>query len=227
MEKTENIITDQDIKDMIDGIADNGILRGKLCGKDISKWDLSKLSIQYFKKLSFSSKTQFSDEKEKKFKPYDILEKAKSVGKETEELHQKGITGKGIEIAVIDTNINRNLEILKDIEIIDEFHKEIPEEEHGITVLDSLRKIVPESKIFYYPYNKESEKKQQEIKKIVKDIIQRGIKIISISTNIQKDKEINELCKKEGITLIDSETFYRDFTYCFRNIDEETRDRKL
>lgn len=47
-------------------------LRG-LCGRDVSEIDMSNLSIEMFKRLTFDTKTTFSQEQLEKFHPFDII----------------------------------------------------------------------------------------------------------------------------------------------------------
>ena len=49
-----------------------------ICGKDISKIDMSKLSINNFRRLTFDSKTIFSEEQKEKFHPEEILRQGKN-----------------------------------------------------------------------------------------------------------------------------------------------------
>lgn len=72
-------------------------LRG-LCGKDVSEIDMSKLSIEMFKRLTFDTKTTFSQEQIEKFYPYDIMEQ----GKQFDNIGESEIDGSGTTIAIID-----------------------------------------------------------------------------------------------------------------------------
>ena len=79
------------------------ILEG-ICGEDVSKIDMSNLSPENFRRLTFDNKTIFSDEQIKKFHPEKLLEQGKEFSniKEEKGLHEKGITGKGTNIAILD-----------------------------------------------------------------------------------------------------------------------------
>lgn len=57
-----NKITDEDVKNSINGNTSNYILREYLCGKDVRKIDMSGLSLEFFKYLSFDENTKFNEE---------------------------------------------------------------------------------------------------------------------------------------------------------------------
>lgn len=219
-----NIITDKEIRLMISGIKSNYFLRNGFCGKDIRSYDLSNLSIEMFKKISFDSNTIFSDRQIKRFKPFEILEDAKSFGKSIDSLHTEGLKGKGVKIAVIDSNIQKNHNVINDAKVDfveDELSGE--EEVHGLTVLSALLEVAPDVQVTYYADNKYNQKRDDRILKYINDIVdQKDIKIISMSSRI-KDKsiqqEVNKLLLENNITLIDSSEFYKNFTYCFKSMD--------
>lgn len=78
------------------------ILEG-LCGKDVSKIDMSNLSPANFRRLTFESETIFSAEQIKKFYPQKILEEGKSFSNGMERLHAEEIDGRGTTIGIIDS----------------------------------------------------------------------------------------------------------------------------
>lgn len=79
------------------------ILEG-ICGEDVSKIDMSNLSPENFRRLTFDNKTIFSDEQIKRFHPEKLLEQGKKFSnvKEEKGLHENGINGKGTSIAILD-----------------------------------------------------------------------------------------------------------------------------
>ena len=218
-------ITDKDVEDMMAGIEDNNLLRDGLCGYDLSNVDLSELSLGSFKRLSFDEKTIFSEEQLEQFHPFEQLELSKSPGESIKELHNMGIDGAGIKIAVIDSNIDINQELFSSskIEFI-ETERSGKKEVHGATVLSALLGVVPNAEIRYYADNKYDKNRDKNILGYINDIIENSeIKIISMSSNIrdiEMKNKIYELLRHKGITLIDSNTFYKNFTYCFREFDE-------
>lgn len=79
------------------------ILEG-ICGEDVSKIDMSNLSPENFRRLTFDNKTIFSNEQIKRFHPEKLLEQGKKFSnvKEEKGLHENGINGKGTSIAILD-----------------------------------------------------------------------------------------------------------------------------
>lgn len=223
-------ITDKDIGEIINGVASNELIRSGLCGQDISHIDLSELSIDSFKKISFDEKTIFSKEQLKKFKPFELLEKSKKASNYIEQLHNNGVDGKGQNIAVIDTNIDAENEMFENanLTIIND-EKSGEKEEHGATVLSALLQVVPNANIKYFADNKYDENRDFNVLEYIKRIVEDGnIKIISMSSRIRNEKvkeDVQALLEENGITLIDSETFYKKFTYCFRNFDTDGNEK--
>lgn len=73
-------------------------LRG-LCGQqDVSEIDMSDLTIEMFKRLTFDTKTKFSKEQVDKFHPFDIIKQGKQFGN----IKESKIDGSGTTIAIID-----------------------------------------------------------------------------------------------------------------------------
>lgn len=73
-------------------------LRG-LCGRDVSEIDMSNLSIEMFKRLTFDTKTTFSQEQVEKFHPFDIIMEQ---GKQFGNIKKSEIDGDKTTIAIID-----------------------------------------------------------------------------------------------------------------------------
>lgn len=84
-------------------------------GADLSKMDLSVLGdkIEY---MNFDNDTIFpsNDKLPKDFDPKKLLENGKNPGLGIRDLHKKGITGKGITVAIIDTKFNITHQETKD-----------------------------------------------------------------------------------------------------------------
>ncbi len=217
-------LTDSDVQDMLDGKVSNYLLREGLCGRDISQWDLSDLSLEFFKKLCFDSNTKFSEEQMQKFNPKELLEKAKKPSQDICRLHSQGITGQGLTLAVIDTNIDREHEIFSNGNIHMKSSNNMGEvEPHGLTVVSALTQIVPDSQIDYYPYDKTNKNNDNIREELIDKIIESGVKIISMSSSFNSEeirKRVLEKCEKAGVTLIDQPAFVKHFTFCFRDIDE-------
>ena len=219
-------ITNQDVEEMIAGIQFNYILREGLCGADLSECDMSELDFEHFKLLCYDESTHFSDEQIKRFNPMKLLELAKLPMESLREVHSKGINASGVKVAIIDTNIEQNN--IRDlyggrVEYVEsQYEGEI--ESHGATVLDSFMQIAPNAEVQYYPLDKKDKvNKANHLFEYIKQSTQSGVKVISLSNdleNIMGDRidEVRDYLDTNGVTLIDSPTFYRDFTYCFRDI---------
>ena len=219
-------ITNQDVEEMIAGIQFNYILREGLCGADLSECDMSELDFEHFKLLCYDESTHFSDEQIKRFNPMKLLELAKLLMESLREVHSKGINASGVKVAIIDTNIEQNN--IRDlyggrVEYVEsQYEGEI--EPHGATVLGSFMQIAPNAEVQYYPLDKKDKvNKANHLFGYIKKATQSGVKVISLSNdleNIMGDRidEVRDYLDTNGVTLIDSPTFYRDFTYCFRDI---------
>lgn len=87
------------------------VLEG-ICGEDVSNIDMSELSPEYFKMMTFDSETKFSQEQINKFQPNKIIEQGKNFlnVKDNDGLHNKGINGEGTTIALIDTCFDSSIE---------------------------------------------------------------------------------------------------------------------
>lgn len=75
---------------------------------DISSWDLSAYTAQELADvLNFDSKTKFPPKRKlpKGFFPKKILKQAQNPGLGVRKLHKKGITGKGVSVAIMDQNL--------------------------------------------------------------------------------------------------------------------------
>lgn len=76
-----------------------------LCGQDVSKIDMSNLSPEMFKRLTYDSKTKFSQKQLEKFHPFDIIKQ----GKQFANIGETEFDGSGTTIAIIDrfSNISK------------------------------------------------------------------------------------------------------------------------
>ena len=224
-------ITNRDVDEMIEGIQPNYILREGLCGVNLSQCDMSELDFEHFKLLCFDENTIFSENQQKKFKPSELLESAKAPMKEIQNLHNNGVDGRGIKVAIIDTNIDKEAARRKygsHFQYLNsDFDGEV--EPHGATVLDSFIQTAPGVEVQYYPFDKTPRaNKEQQFIECIKQISTSGVKVISLSNSLgniikneEKHKEIRAFLEQNEITLIDSDLFYRDFTYCFRDINSD------
>lgn len=188
------IINDEVIYKMINGEYDNYIIRQGLCGRNVENWDLSGLSEQMLQRLSFDSDTKFP--KNLQEQAQKLLENSKIIMQEIQELQEAGITGKGVNIAIIDTPFDSsqfgdNLSYHQMYGVI--------KENHGITVTSIISQIVPESQIVFFGFDKKSKTRNLDAEKLIKSVIgyeRLKADVLSISAPVEIDKELlSENCE--------------------------------
>lgn len=210
------------------------------CYQDLRKKDLSKINIDLLLKVPFDSSTKWPDLLPEGFDPVKILNQ-RQLGYQFRDLHNRGITGQGITVAVIDhpSNIN-HLEVkdnIKEYIILDEKYNF--SHFHGLAVLSHLcgktLGIAPEVKVYFYgaqPYLGETKAEKhnciinfaikclQDIKEKIKNGI--PIRIVNMSNswlyygNLEYQKEaamLREDLAHVGCYVIDSPKFFEDFRY--------------
>lgn len=239
------VITDDYILSMLN---DNSFANWGFSYLDLSDKDLSNVSLEVLSKVAFSSTTIWPSQSKlpKSFNPQGILKHTTTTNEGVKNLHNQGIDGEGIAIAVIDNRFqgenhiefeNANLIkcTLNNAEIGDyHFHME-----------DVLAKlcgknlgIAPKSKVLYYEVSDE-EDCSLDVLNALKDIKTRilngeQIRIINYSYSLSDDdnqfkfqqecmKLVEEL-KQLNCELIDSTRFGEQFFCCgttFLNIEDE------
>ena len=112
----ETIINDEYVEkklrkvaeDFVNGIENTEFVIDGFCGQDLSKIDMSDLSIENFRRLTYDSKTIFSKEQIEKFHPFDIMQQGKRFDN-IEKSDTNEINGRGTTIGIIDrfSNISR------------------------------------------------------------------------------------------------------------------------
>lgn len=184
-----------------------------LCGKKVSKHDLSNLSIDSFKKLSFDERTSFSKEQQDRFNPKVLLEKGKNFGLGLDKLHQIGLNGNCINIAIIDWTYDYNNPEMIDSEngskilLYDDskVDKKFRDDDgfHGKTVSSLLVGnnvgVSPKSKLFYFATNQLREDTEiSDILEKIKKLNEQGsnIQLVSMSSSFNDDR-LNELHTKD------------------------------
>lgn len=188
------IINDEVIYKMINGEYDNYIIREGLCGRNIENWDLSGLSEQMLQYISFDSDTKFP--KNLQEKALNLLENSKNIMQEIQELHEAGITGKGVNIAIIDTpfDISQFGDNLS-------YHQidGISKENHGITVTSIISQIVPKAQIVFFGDDKKSRTRNADAEKLIKSVIgneRLNADVLSISSPVKIDNSLlSENCE--------------------------------
>lgn len=111
-----------------------------LRSRDVSALDLTN-EVENLKYASFDSKTKWpsADKMPKGFAPEKIMENGKNPGLGIRALHEQGITGKGVGVAIIDHPLladhieyKDNLKLYEEIDVVDAYNK--VEDEHGPAV---------------------------------------------------------------------------------------------
>src|SRR3989338_9565704 len=79
-----------------------------LKGKDLSEENFSNVSIDVLQTLEFDTETIWPKKEKlpKNFNPEELLEESKNPGLGIKELHEQGITGQGVVVAIIDQKLD-------------------------------------------------------------------------------------------------------------------------
>lgn len=85
-------------------------------GKDLSEENFSKVSIDVLQTIEFDTETIWPEREKlpKNFSPEKLLEESKNPGLGIKELHEQGITGQGVVVAIIDQKLDINHPEYKD-----------------------------------------------------------------------------------------------------------------
>lgn len=214
-------------------------LRG-LCGRDVSEIDMSNLSIEMFKRLTFDTKTTFSQEQVEKFHPFDIIMEQ---GKQFGNIKESKIDDSGTTIAIIDRfsdvsekqfegrtiTVYRVSEdgvekVQSNEEGIYLEHASVEEDGlengyHGNTIASlTVGKecgVAPKSNVVLFHIDGIGNQEAQEhVIKFIENREESNIPdIISISAKTKIDIETLKKLKKLGCTFINSDVFMEDFTW--------------
>lgn len=200
-----------------------------ICGKDVSEIDMSNLSYEKFLQLSFDSNTIFSKEQNDKFHPDKVLKESENYYNCMQDLHKAGITGKDVNVLIVDTPFDHTSEQFKDIKYSDSFEiNKNASHMHGMSVISIFKNIAPEANISFDASQVDSnnfEKFYQYRYNLLKNICkgENAPEIISMSSsfssiNMLNEKQIsNKLVKdlkSEGCEFVDSIRFDETFDQC-------------
>jgi len=205
-----------------------------LRGSDLSKEDLKNIPVDILITTDFDTETKWPS-KEKlpaNFNPEAILENGKNSGLGIKELHKQGVTGKGINVAIIDQKLDLNhQEYSNNILGYEEIGKSAKEDisMHGPAVASIFVGkncgIAPEAKLYYEANssagNSNWDNSSESLNKIIdfnntaeeKD----KIKVVSFSNghpnpafkgNLDNWKKTIKKAKDSGIIFIDANTFF-------------------
>lgn len=203
---------------------------------DLSNYDFSGLDLKDMTHIPFSSSTVWpsKDKLPAGFNPLDILNDCTSVDEDIKKLHDEGITGEGVTVAVIDSSFQgchhvefRNARLvrttLKDARLDEFCHF------HMECVLSKLvgenLGVAPKCKVLCYEVNTD-EDNSFDVVNCLKDIKRRigsgeVIKAVNLSADIEEFfdyyKEYSELVKElssMGCEVVDYTRFGDNFFCC-------------
>ncbi len=201
--------------------------------KDLSHQDFTNTDINVLKTIDFDNKTKWPSQEKlpTNFNPASILENSKNPGLGLKELHIQGITGKGINVAIVDQKLDtKHSEYFENLLSYEEIRNVCDEiSMHGPAVSSLLVGkncgVAPESNLYYKatPSGKNCNWNNQAeaLNKIIEDnknfIEENKIRIISCSLgypnpdfkgDLSLYKKSIEEAKKNGIIFIDSNTLF-------------------
>jgi len=188
--------------------------------------DISYISKEILQHATFDTTFKWPEKLPEGFDPEKLIEEGKNPGLGINEIHNDGITGKGVTVAIIDQKIDPNHVEFKDNLIANNEYD--PKQEgismHGPGVSSLLvgKKcgISPDAKL-YYAEGTISD--YSGYTKALEDIIEynknldKKIKIVSVSKGYMDDPGLDEWIKtkekarENGITIIDSQYFAENF----------------
>lgn len=197
---------------------------GQIFQIDLRSTDLSNLDLSDRKEdlmhADFDSKTEWPSSLPKDFDTKTIMEYGKNPGLDLNTLHEKGITGKGIGIAIIDQVLLTDHEEYKDrLKFYEEIHAADETSMHGAAVASiAVGKnvgVAPEADLYYIAVMPSTLNSKNEMvmdftyqAKAINRILEinqslpedKKIRVISMSIGWNKDqkgfKEIDEAVKK-------------------------------
>lgn len=143
-------------KEYEDFLADVAEIDTRSC--DLSAYDLSNLPPQTLNKLTFDDKTIWPAKMPKWLNIKKIYKIGKTPGLNIKKLHKKGITGKGVSIAIIDQALSPHQEYNENITFYKNFEKYASTGDmHGSAVASiAVGKnvgVAPEAKLYYISAN--------------------------------------------------------------------------
>ena len=201
-----------------------------LYNADISNIDLVK-NINQIKYVEFDDRTVFpsAEKLPKGFEPKKWLENGKNPGLGVRDLHAKGITGKGVTVAVIDNMLNIDHQEYKDnlihFEVLG-YPVEIPIEFHGPAVSSLLCGktvgVAPDAKLVYFASSQfkgtENEKPGMAGLFISNDIAALK-KVLEMNEKLPKSKRISGVSISRGWYNTDN-NLAQEFTEVVNKLEE-------
>lgn len=231
-EKLSSVVTDDELAEHNSEIE----MIGGFSKKDVSQKDLSQVTIGGISDISFDEATKWPEESKlpKGFNPNKWFSTGKDPGLNLSKIHEKGITGKGISVAIIDKPIRSTHNEFKDnmtyikIDNPDEANPHF----HGLACASILAGktcgVAKDSKLYYFSTPDVGKDRFTGYIDAINKIIEMNeslpkeekIKIVSVSDGIgEKDKNYSkwqETIKKansEGLTVVYSNLLGKNFVW--------------
>ncbi len=201
-------------------------------GKDLSNKDMSKVSLKSISNTSFDEATKWPKETNlpKSFNPNSWMTIGKDPGLNLSKIHQSGITGKGVSVAVIDKTILSTHNEFKDRITYIKIGYQTDPHFHGMACASILAGktcgVAPDAKLYYFSCpdtrNKFSSCYIDAIDKIIeinKTLPEKEkIKIASISDGFGKQsgkewdkwQEAVKRANSAGVTIVYSNSLGKD-----------------
>lgn len=202
-------------------------------GLDLSSKDFRNVSVEVLLTTDFDNQTKWPNKKKlpDNFKPKVILEMAKNPGLGLRDLHNQGITGKGINVAIIDQKLDVNHKEYSD-NIID--YKEVDSENEDISMhgpgvaslfVGKNCGVAPEAKLHYISVPSGDNSNWESTTEALKNIInfnskaeeKEKIKIVSYSNgypnpafkgDLKKFEDTVNEVRKNGIIFMEANSFF-------------------
>ncbi|HBY20125.1 MAG: hypothetical protein A2Y24_03045 [Clostridiales bacterium GWE2_32_10] len=211
----------------------------QLAFRDLREHDLSDISTDLFAKLTFSYDAVLNDKDSERIHIQNLIELARKNGFGIDELHEAGVYGKGMHIAVIDQGLQVHSKIFKENIIMHTDNISDEDSMHANAIVDVIHKIAPEAMIHFY---------ESDYKNVVEDRLEKleeiyeynqcfkfdgKISVISISSGLLFDgikqnedqrkraEKIIKLLEEDGCTVLSSEVFEKYFAIASPKYDED------
>lgn len=174
---------------------------------DLRSTDLSKLDLSNRKEdlmyADFDSKTKWPNSLPKEFNTKTIMEYGKNPGLDLNKLHEEGITGKGIGIAIIDQVLLTDHEEYKDrLKFYEEIHAENETSMHGAAVASiAVGKnvgVAPEADLYYIAVAPSELNSKNEMIMDFTYLAKAINRILEINQSLPEDKKIRVISMSIG-----------------------------
>ena len=228
-------VTDKDINNLVGNYLFNN---WGVCYLDLRDYDFSNCSLDAMTKLCFSSSTQWPtiDKLPNGFNPKEILKQSSTTNKNVINLHNIGINGEGISVAVLDSGFQgqnhvefENAKLTKctiDSEETIEYHFHM--EDVLAKLCGKSLGIAPNVNVLYYECSTEDDD-SESINKALKDILKRidqgeNIRIVNHSGPFlggdeplkyeKENLELVEILRSKNCEVVFSDIFGENYFCC-------------